>query len=98
MDSQRERLQDNVESFENLKENLEKNGLSIYTIPLVIQYNKRDLDDIVPVQELEEIINVLGVPSFEAIAIMGKGVIETFKTIGSMVLQVIRKKLEGSGG
>jgi len=98
VDSQRERLQDNVESFENLKENLEKNGLSIYTSPLVIQYNKRDLDDIVPVQELEEIINVLGVPSFEAIAIMGKGVIETFKAIGSMVLQVIRKKLEGSGG
>ena len=96
VDSQRSRLEENIESFENLKENLKKNGYSIDEIPIVIQYNKRDLDDIIDIPTFENLINRNHYPFFESIAIQGKGVIPTFKEIGIRVLQMVRKKMEGN--
>jgi len=86
-DSQIERLDANLESFQNLIQNLSEHGLGLEEIPLVIQYNKRDLDNIVPVAELEKKLNHRGVQSFEGIAIQGTGVFETLKAICKSVIR-----------
>ncbi|BBB32739.1 hypothetical protein TTHT_1215 [Thermotomaculum hydrothermale] len=80
-DSQKSKLQENVQSLNNLHVNLRANRLDIKTIPLVLQYNKRDLVDISSVEELENKLNFRKVPSFKAIAIEGTGVLETFEAI-----------------
>lgn len=85
-DSQRERMEANTESLYNLEDNLEEYGYNLDELPFVIQYNKRDLPNAVPVAELEEELNERGVPSFEASALSGEGVFETFKAIGKLVL------------
>jgi len=95
-DSQKSRLEDNIESFENLKENLLKNGYQLDEIPIVIQYNKRDLENKIEIDVLQNIINHSQYPFFESIAIQGQGVIKTFKEIGMKVLQIIRMKMEGN--
>lgn len=92
VDSQNELLESNLESWENLKQNLKENSLDINTIPLVIQYNKRDLPNVLPVKDLDKKINVLKVPCFEAIAINGSGVQETLKGVAKMVLQNLSRK------
>lgn len=90
-DSQRDRLQDNIESFINLEENLSEYGYSLRSIPYVIQYNKRDLPDISSVEELERAINSDTVQYFEAIALQGIGVKETLKAISAAVLSRLSK-------
>jgi hypothetical protein len=97
VDSQREKLQENIESFQNLTENLKEQGLDIKKIPLVIQYNKRDLPGALPVAELERELNTLGAPYFEAIAVTGEGVFPTLKKLSSMVLDSLNKQY-GVGG
>jgi len=91
-DSQVERFDANIESYKNMKINLLANQINPETIPLVIQYNKRDLESIVKVPKLNRAINDRGVPHFETIATQGKGVLETFQTIGTLLLQNIAKK------
>lgn len=86
VDSQKEMLESNLESWKNLKQNLLDNGLNIHSIPVVIQYNKRDLADILPVKTLNEKINDLNAPHQEAVAITGEGVQETLKTAAKLVL------------
>jgi mutual gliding-motility protein MglA len=87
-DSQWDRLRDNVESFRNLDENLKEYGLNMATIPLVLQYNKRDLDRIAPVDYLEFLLNrgERRVPTFEAVAVDGAGVFDTLNTVSRLVL------------
>jgi len=67
-DSQEERLDANIESLENLKDNLEEQGYQLDQLPYVIQYNKRDLPNATPVAELRELLNPGMVPEFEACA------------------------------
>ena len=97
VDSQKERFEDNLESFENLMVNLKENGLSIETIPVVVQYNKRDLPEIFDPEEFHKYIAWLDPPWFEAIAIRGDGVIPTFKEIGKRVLHSLKERFRSSG-
>ena len=91
-DSQNEMLESNLESWENLKQNLMENNLDINTIPVVIQYNKRDLPNVMPVKDLNQKINVIKAPYFEAIAIRGIGVPETLKGIAKVVLRSLQRR------
>jgi len=86
-DSQIERLEDNVESIKNLIENLKEYNINLTNLPLVIQYNKRDLPNIAPLEELERLINPLKVPSFEAVSSEGISVFATLKEISRLVLK-----------
>lgn len=91
-DSQKEMMERNVESFQNLKENLRINSLDPDTIPLVVQYNKRDLDNLSSLEELEARLNTRRVPFFEAVATTGRGVIETFKETARIMIKELGKK------
>ena len=90
-DSQPGRLEANVESLENLEVNLAANNLSLDTTPFVIQYNKRDLPDCMPVEEMRGRLNPRGVPDFEASATHGDGVFETLKALSKLVLTRLKK-------
>jgi signal recognition particle receptor subunit beta len=90
-DSQVERMEANIESFTNLRENLKEQGYDLDALPLVIQFNKRDLPNVVSVEEINKAINDRNVPSFEAVAPEGVGVFETLKAIAKLVLIELRK-------
>jgi len=90
-DSQIERMDANIESFDNMKINLEEQGYSLDQIPYVIQYNKRDLPNVVPVAELKKVLNVNGAPDFESVASEGTGVFETLKAIVKLILIELKK-------
>ncbi|UCG91162.1 MAG: GTPase domain-containing protein [candidate division WOR-3 bacterium] len=81
VDSQEERLDDNIESFDNLEDNLAAYNLTLKDIPLVIQYNKRDLPNIMPISDLQLRINKGGYTYFESVAVRGIGVFDTLKSI-----------------
>src|SRR5688572_2335945 len=87
-DSQWDRLRDDVASFRNLDDNLGEYGMSLATTPHVIQYNKRDLGDVAPLDYLEFLLNrgERRAPTFEAVALEGAGVFETLNTVSRMVL------------
>jgi signal recognition particle receptor subunit beta len=93
-DSQVAALEANVEAFANLKENLAELSLTTDTIPLVMQYNKRDIRNIVPVEKLNEALNPAGKPYFEAAALHGIGVFETLKEISRLAITAVRRKVE----
>jgi signal recognition particle receptor subunit beta len=86
-DSQRSRLEANIEAMHNLYENMESYGYDIETIPFVIQYNKRDLPDIMSMEELRSVLNPMAVPDFEAVAIEGDGVFQTLSAVSKLVVQ-----------
>lgn len=88
-DSQRDRAEANIEAMHNLYENLETYGYDLSRIPFVIQYNKRDLDRILPVEELRAELNPMGVPDLEAVATQGNGVFETLKTVSKQVVKTL---------
>jgi len=92
-DSQRAMLQANVESFRNLEENLAEMGLAVDTLPLVLQFNKRDLADICSVDEMNAALNRHNWPYFEASAVSGAGVFETLKGISRFTLMSLKKRL-----
>ena len=85
-DSQLERMEANKKSLEDLKNNLTLQGYDIEKMPIVMQWNKRDLKNVTPVAELEKELNEWDCPSFEASAIKGNGVFETLKMISKLVL------------
>jgi signal recognition particle receptor subunit beta len=91
-DSQVERFEANQESMENLKENLAEQGYRLENIPMVVQYNKRDLPNIVSVEELQAALNPRNLPWFEACAPSGVGVFETLKMIAKLVLVELKKR------
>jgi len=91
-DSQWDKMRENLESFRNLMENLAAYGYSLETTPYVVQYNKRDLPSIAPVEYMQYVINPRLVPSFEGIAIRGDGVFEALDAICSLVLANLSEK------
>jgi signal recognition particle receptor subunit beta len=92
-DSQREMINGDMESLKNLMDNLSSYGKKIEDLPFVLQYNKRDLRNAAPVAELDAALNSLHVPTFDAVAPTGKGVIETLVGISRMVFAHLRKTL-----
>ncbi|MBK6922724.1 MAG: GTPase domain-containing protein [Deltaproteobacteria bacterium] len=90
-DSQMERMEANIESLENLRDNLTEQGYDLDKLPYVVQYNKRDLPSVVPVEELTEVLNPTKVPEFEAVATTGVGVFDTLKALAKQVLTELRK-------
>jgi len=92
-DSQVAAFDATVESFRNLEVNVAEMGLSIDDVPLVFQYNKRDIRNIVPVDKLNEVLNPKGRPFYEAAALHGIGVFETLKAISRFALASVRTKV-----
>ncbi len=93
-DSQVERMDSNRESLQGLERNLLDQGYDLNKVPLVMQWNKRDLPNIVPVEDLQMQLNLRKNPAFEAIASQGHGVFETLKMISKSVLLNIKGGLE----
>ncbi len=89
-DSQRYMLDQNKDSLNDLKRNLKANGLDYRTIPLILQYNKRDLPDVLSVGDLNAALNDRNVAAFQASAIRGTGVVETLKAATLTVFKHVR--------
>ena len=91
-DSQRAMVDANLESFANLRDNLNEMGIDLDNFPLVIQYNKRDLPDIFTIEEMNEALDPQGViPFYEAVAMSGDGVLRTFTAVSKLVLQDMQR-------
>ncbi len=91
-DSQEERFEANIESLENLRENLREQGFDPDKVPTVLQYNKRDLPNAVELKELKDALNPDGkLQDFEASAQTGEGVFDTLKALARLVLQELKK-------
>jgi signal recognition particle receptor subunit beta len=86
-DSQRSRYDANIESLYNLHENLSEYNLKLEEVPYAIQYNKRDLPDIISVDDLQQELNPKEFPFFEAVATKGIGVFDTLKSVAKAVLR-----------
>jgi hypothetical protein len=92
VDSQRSKLQENIDMMQNLRDNLAEYRMELADIPMVVQFNKRDLRDIVSIDELQRLLNPRGLPWFEAVAVQGTGVRETLKAIATQTLARIGKR------
>lgn len=86
-DSQAERMDANIAAMENLYENLADYGYDASQIPIVLQWNKRDLPNAVPVGELSAQLNPGALPEFEAVAVRGEGVFDTLRAVSKLVLK-----------
>jgi signal recognition particle receptor subunit beta len=95
-DSQRSMLEANLESLRNLEANLAELGIPVEKTPVFIQFNKRDLQDIYSVDELNRFLNPRGWPYHEASAVNGTGVFETLRAISKMSLVSLKEQLEAS--
>ncbi|MFW5887598.1 MAG: GTP-binding protein [Bacteriovoracia bacterium] len=93
-DSQIDRMEENIQSLESLKQNLDEQGYDFNRVPIVFQWNKRDLGNIVTAQEMQERLNERNAPAIETIATNGQGVFESLKTISKLVLLNIKGGLE----
>ena len=93
-DSQVERMEANLESYRGLEKNLTDQGYDITKVPMVMQWNKRDLPNVVPVEDLQFQLNKRKLPAYEAVATNGKGVFETLKMVSKSVLLNIKGGLE----
>jgi len=91
-DSQRAQAEENVESFRNLQVNLLEQGVDPRQIPIVLQYNKRDLPDVMSVEELDDLLNYRGLPSYEARSLAGAGVFDTLRGISEQVLRRLSQR------
>lgn len=89
-DSQMDRMDENLISFKNMEKNLELSGYDLKKIPFVIQYNKRDLENISSVAELRSALNKYNSPDFEAKAHQGVGVMETLKTLSKTIITALK--------
>jgi signal recognition particle receptor subunit beta len=94
-DSQAQALDGNKESFQNLIENLREQGSDLAKLPHVIQFNKRDIANALPVDVLDRELNRFGAPTFEACATQGRGVRETLKGVALLVLRHLTEKYGG---
>lgn len=92
-DSQTKRLHDNVEAVQDLYEDLEELGFDPQEIPLILQCNKRDLQDIMPMHSIKVSMGLNGVPTFESVAIDGSGVLDCLKTIINEVVAKARGEI-----
>ncbi len=91
-DSQPERMEANVESIRNLELNLRDHGFDLVTMPLALQFNKRDISGAVPSDEMYRMLNYKREPTFEAVATDGLGVFDTLKSVAKQVLVELRRK------
>ena len=85
-DSSEERLEENIAFLKELDEFLREIGMDLNYIPFVLQYNKRDLEDALPLDVLQERLNTFGVPFYETVACEGRGVLEVFDAIVALIL------------
>src|SRR5687767_999789 len=92
-DSQAAALDANLESLNNLRTNLAELNLTLDDVPIVLQYNKRDIRNILPVADLNQALNPQGYPYYEAAALHGVGVFETLKGISRLAITAVRRKL-----
>ena len=92
-DSQRERMDANKKSLDRLSDHLEDYGYEVKKIPMVFQYNKRDLPGVMPVEEMSEFLNMYSKQEFEAVATNGTGVYDALRNITKLVLD----ELKGGG-
>jgi mutual gliding-motility protein MglA len=90
-DSQEERLDANLETLENLREHLKEHSLEFGNIPYVLQLNKRDLPNVLPMDEMARQLQVKGEPMVEAVAVKGQGVFETLREVAKLVLADLKK-------
>ena len=90
-DSQIERMEANIESLDNLKLNLAEQGCELHKTPCVMQYNKRDLPNAAPLDEVRKVLNPSEMPEFEACATTGEGVFETLKSVARLVLRDLKQ-------
>jgi signal recognition particle receptor subunit beta len=90
-DSQEARFEANIESLENLRTNLAEQGYNLDKLPYIVQYNKRDMPEVMSVEDLRKELNPTGVPDFEAIAVKGDGVFETLKAVAKQVLTELKR-------
>jgi hypothetical protein len=91
-DSQRERMEANIESIRNLEQNLREHGLDLKSIPYALQFNKRDMPTSAPVEEMYRTLNFKREPTFEAVAPQGVGVFDTLKAVAKLILIELRKR------
>lgn len=94
-DSQPAMIDANRESFANLLDNMEENNLDPNDVPIVIQFNKRDIPGVLPVETLQESLGFEGYPFTEAAAIKGEGVMETFKLVSKITAKHLMGRLKG---
>jgi signal recognition particle receptor subunit beta len=90
-DSQIERMEANIESLDDLRINLNDQGYDLDKLPYTVQYNKRDLPNVAPVENMNKLLNPGNVPFFEGVAVTGPGVFETLKNIAKQVLTELKK-------
>jgi signal recognition particle receptor subunit beta len=90
-DSQAKMKNENIQSFQNLEENLSEQGRSLKEIPHIVQYNKRDMPELQGLEDLHRQLNKYGAPFFESVAINGQGVLKALTTISKMVLKRLRE-------
>jgi mutual gliding-motility protein MglA len=88
-DSQAERMDANIAAMQNLYENLADYGYDPANIPIVLQWNKRDLPTAVPESELQENLNPDSLPAFPAVAVTGEGVFETLRAVSKAVIKTL---------
>lgn len=86
VDSQHERIEENIESMYNLQDNLKTYDLRVDDIPMVVQYNKRDLPNIMAINDLQRQLNPAGLPHFESVAPRGIGIFETLKSVCQLAI------------
>ena len=91
-DSQKDMREQNIESFSNMRENLISNNLDPDSIPIVLQFNKRDLPNALSIEELNKDLNAKGYQTIESVAVDGKGVEETFRLITKILLKDMVRK------
>ncbi len=89
-DSQIQREEENIESLNSLRLNLEEHGYNIKEIPIVFQYNKRDLPNVLSIANMQSQLNHYNAPGFEAIAHQGTGVFESVKTLSKSIITVLK--------
>jgi len=92
VDSQLEKAEQNISSLKELREILAHEGVGVNDLPMVVQYNKRDLPSAVPVSELRNLLNPRRVPDFETVATKGVGVYDVLKAIGTNVLLDLKRR------
>jgi signal recognition particle receptor subunit beta len=97
-DSQWDKMEENVDSFQNLQDNLARQGASLDNIPYILQYNKRDMPNAAPVHYLEFLLNnrKTRVPSFQGCATTGEGVFATLNAISRLLLQKFAREMEAA--
>ncbi|MDH3253967.1 MAG: GTPase domain-containing protein [Acidobacteriota bacterium] len=91
-DSQRERMEANVESIRNLEANLQDHGFDLLNVPFALQFNKRDLNNAMPIEEMYRMLNYKREPTFEAVAPQGVGVFDTLKAVAKQILVELRQR------